>query len=247
MDVAIFNRLNNIMHSLSSFQDPLWGVLLRLAINTAVLLIIIVFIFFRFAKKKDNVFPFFLMGTMIFLICILLKKTEMNMGMALGLFAIFSIIRYRSENLVAKNLAYLFTVITVSVINALFDFPNPVRGTILVNIIIIVTVFLLEIAFNKFSKDIETKETKKALKKKSKNDSEKEAKKAEKKKYSRHEVLYDNLALLDLGKKDELLKDISKRTGIEIDKVKIKKIDLKNSDAILEVYYTEKSDKFEAS
>lgn len=231
--------------SLSSFQDPLWGVLLRLVINTAVLFAIIYFIFFRFTKKKDDVFPFFLMGTMIFIICILLKKSEMNMGMALGLFAIFSIIRYRSENLVAKNLAYLFTVITVSVINAMFDFPHPVRGLVLVNLIIIVTVLLLELGFSKFSKDILTKEEKKALKKAGKNTESKEAKKAEKKKYSRHQVLYDNLGLLNPDKKNELLKDISKRTGIEIDKVRIRKIDLINTNAILDVYYKEKPDKAE--
>jgi hypothetical protein len=231
--------------SLISFQDPLWSVLLRLVINTAVLFAIIYFIFFRFTKKKDDVFPFFLMGTMIFIICILLKKSEMNMGMALGLFAIFSIIRYRSENLVAKNLAYLFTVITVSVINAMFDFPHPVRGLVLVNLIIIVTVLLLELGFSKFSKDILTKEEKKALKKAGKNTESKEAKKAEKKKYSRHQVLYDNLGLLNPDKKNELLKDISKRTGIEIDKVRIRKIDLINTNAILDVYYKEKPDKAE--
>jgi hypothetical protein len=231
--------------SLSSFQDPLWGVLLRLAINTAVLFIIIYFIFFRFSKKKDNVFPFFLMGTMIFLICILLKKTEMNMGMALGLFAIFSIIRFRSENLVAKNMAYLFAVITVSVINAMFDFPRPVRGTILINLIIVSTIFLLEIAFSKFSKENETKEDKKSLKKEKKDSAKKEAKKDEKKKYSRHQVIYDNLALLSPDKKEELLRDISKRTGIVTDKVKIRKIDLVSSNALIDVYYKDISDKSE--
>ena len=231
--------------SLISFQDPLWGVLLRLVINTAVLFIIIYFIFFRFSKKKDNVFPFFLMGTMIFLICILLKKTEMNMGMALGLFAIFSIVRFRSENLVAKNMAYLFTVITVSVINAMFDFPHPVRGTIMVNLIIIGTVLFLEIAFSKFSREVDTKEDKKALKKAEKEAGKKSAKKTEKEKFNRHEVLYDNLGLLRLDKTDDLLKDISKRTGIEIVKVRIKKIDLINVNAVLDVYYKGKSYKDE--
>ena len=231
--------------SLFSFQDPLWSVLLRLAINTAVLFVMLYFIFFRFTKKKDDIFPFFLMGTMIFIICILLKKSEMNMGMALGLFAIFSIIRYRSENLVAKNLAYLFTVITVSVINAMFDFPHPVRGIVLVNLVIIVTVLFLELGFSKFSKDILTKDEKKALKKAGKNTEKKEAKKAEKKKYSRHQVLYDNLGLLNPDKKNDLLKDISKRTGIEVDKVRIKKIDLIKYNAILDVYYKKTTAKAE--
>jgi hypothetical protein len=229
--------------TLFRFQDPLWGILLRLVIDIAVLYIIIYQIFFRYAKKKDNVFPFFLMGIMIFMICIILRKTEMNMGMALGLFAIFSIIRFRTENLVAKNMAYLFTIIAVSVINAMFDFPHPVRGTILVNIIIIATVFLLELAFSKFSKETDAKEDKKALKKAEK----KAAKKAEKGKLNSHEVLYDKLGLLSLDKEDDLLKDISERTGITIEKVRIKKIDLVNYNAILDVYYKGKKDKVEDS
>jgi len=190
------------------------------------------------------------MGIMLFLICILLKKSEMQMGMALGLFAIFSIMRFRTENLVSKNMAYLFTVIGTSVINAMFDFPHPIRGTILVNVIIISTLIILEIALNKFTVEPENKAENKAEKKaemKAEIKAEMKAdKKAEEKKlFSKHEVLYDNLALLNPDKKDDLLKDISKRTGIKINKVKIKRIDLIKDNAVLDVYYKEKSGKAE--
>ena len=169
----------------------------------------------------------------------------MQMGMALGLFAIFSIMRFRTENLSTKNMAYLFTVIGVSVINAMFDFPHPVRGTILVNTIIILTVFLLEISLNKFSKEAENIAEKKAEKKTEKKAEKKAGKNHEKKKFSKHQVLYDNLVLLSPDKKDDLLRDISKRTGIEIDKVKIRRIDLIKSNAVLDVYFREKSGKAE--
>jgi hypothetical protein len=225
--------------TLLRFQDPLWGVLLRLAIDVVVLYIIIYLIYARFSKKRDFMFPLFLMGIMLFLICILLRKSEMQMGMALGLFAIFSIMRFRTENLATKNMAYLFTVIGVSVINAMFDFPHPVRGTILVNVIIILAVFFLEISLNKFNKGSENKLEEKE-EKKGKKKSEKSNKK---KKFSKHQVLYDNLILLNPDKKDDLLRDISKRTGIEIDKVKIRRIDLVNANAVIDVFYhDEKSD-----
>ena len=199
-------------------------------------------------------FPMFLMGIMLFLICILLKKSEMQMGMALGLFAIFSIMRFRTENLVSKNMAYLFTVIGTSVINAMFDFPHPVRGTILVNVIIILTLIILEITLNKFTvepenaaeKKAEMKSEKKAeMKAEIKAEMKADKKAEEKKLFSKHEVLYDNLALLNPDKKDDLLKDISKRTGIKINKVKIKRIDLIKDNAVLDVYYKEKSGKAE--
>ena len=226
-------------------QDPLWGIMLRLAIDVVVLYIIIYLIYSRFSKKRDFIFPLFLMGIMLFLICILLRRSEMQMGMALGLFAIFSIMRFRTENLSTKNMAYLFTVIGVSVINAMFDFPHPVRGTILVNIIIILTVFLLELSLNKFSKEAENIAEKKAEKKTEKKAEKKAGKNHEKKKFSKHQVLYDNLVLLSPDKKDDLLRDISKRTGIEIDKVKIRRIDLIKSNAVLDVYFREKSGKAE--
>jgi len=229
--------------TLLSSQDPLWGILLRLAINLVVLYIIIYLIYFRYTIRRNFMFPLFLMGTMLFLICMLLKKSEMQMGMALGLFAVFSIMRFRTENLATRNMAYLFTVIGVSVINAMFDFPHPVRGTILINIIVILTVLLLEISLNKFNKEPDDKAEKKALKKAEKEAEHKSDKDKEKKKFSKHQVLYDNLILLNPHKKDDLIKDISKRTGIKIDKVKIRRIDLIKENAVLDVFYRgEKSD-----
>jgi len=219
--------------TLLRFQDPLWGVLLQLAINLIVLYIIIYLIYAPHAIKKDKMFPFFLMGIMLFLICTLLKKVEMNMGMALGLFAVFSIMRFRTENLVAKDMAYLFTVIGISVINAMFDFPHPVRGTILVNVILILTVFILEFYLSKYSKEADNKAEKKAIKKAE----EKADKKAKKKKFNKHQVLYDKLELLNPNKTKALLKDISIRTGIKIEKIEIRKIDLVKGNADLDVFY----------
>jgi hypothetical protein len=225
-------------------QDPLWGILLRLAINIGVLYILIYLIYPRFSRKKDFMFPLFLMGIMLFLICILLKKSEMQMGMALGLFAVFSIMRFRTENLVSKNMAYLFTVIGASVINAMFDFPHPVRGTILVNIIIILTVLILELTLSKYNIEAEDKAERLAEMKAGNKTAKKTEMKPEKnhddKKFNKHEVLYDNLKLLNPDKKDALLRDISKRTGIEAVKVRIRRIDLIKSNAVLDVYYRKK-------
>lgn len=241
-----------------TFQDPLFGILLRLAIDMAVLYIIIFQIYSRFSKRKDFMFPLFLMGIMLFLICILLKKSEMQMGMALGLFAVFSIMRFRTENLVSKNMAYLFTVTGASVINAMFDFPHPVRGTILINIIIIGAVLVLELSFRKYSLEIEAEAERKAEKKAEKeakkngekkgekNDEKKDGKSEADKKNSSYRVLYNNLALLNPDKMDDLLKDLSKRTGTEINKVRIRKVDLINNNADLEVFYKKKPGKEEA-
>jgi hypothetical protein len=229
------------VESISFSQNPLLDFFIRLAINVVVLYIIIFQLYKRFSNKKDFMFPLYLMGIMLFLICFLLKKTEMQMGMALGLFAVFSIMRFRTENLVSKNMAYLFTVIGASVINAMFDFPNPVRATIIVNTIILLTVLILEISLNKYSQETDSKADKKAKKKEEK----KAGKNDEMKGYGRHQIIYDNLSMLTPGKKDDLLKDIAIRTGIEIEKVRIRKIDLINSNAVIDVYFREELSKSE--
>ncbi|NTW23741.1 MAG: DUF4956 domain-containing protein [Lentimicrobium sp.] len=216
--------------------------LIRLAINTTVLFIIIKLLYNRYSNKKGNLFAFFLMGTMIFLLCIVLKDVELQMGMALGLFAIFSIIRYRTRNMAIKDMAYLFTVIGISALNALLDYPNPVRGTILLNLIVILTIFLLEISFKKTEKKkvVEEVPVKKEL---TAEELEKKAAKKEKKMFKKanplrkHQILYDNLALLNPDKMNELKTDVSTRIGIKTEKIRIRKINLVAGTAELDVFY----------
>jgi hypothetical protein len=216
--------------------------LIRLAINIAVLFIIIKLLYNRYSNKKGNLFAFFLMGTMIFLLCIVLKDVELQMGMALGLFAIFSIIRYRTRNMRIKDMAYLFTVIGISALNALLDYPNPVRGTILLNLIVILTIFVLEISSKKTEK-IKVVEEVPIKKELTAEELEKKAAKKEKKLFNKanplkkHQILYDNLALLNPEKIDELKTDVSTRIGIKTEKIRIRKINLVAGNAELDVFY----------
>jgi predicted membrane protein len=89
------------------------------------------------------------MGIMIFLICILLQNVEIQLGVALGLFAIFAILRFRSEGLSLRDMTYFFTIIGVAVINSMATFYNPTRGIIVINSIIILSVYVLEIVYQK--------------------------------------------------------------------------------------------------
>jgi hypothetical protein len=216
--------------------DPLLGVLIRLAVEVAALLIIIPGIHRKFLNSREHMFPFFLMGIMIFTICILLKKVELQFGLALGLFAIFSIIRFRTINFSTKDMSYLFAVVGLSAVNAMFDFPHPVRGTIIVNMIVILTILLLELAF----RGIEPQAAKKSDKKKEKTDKkDKKEKKEKKKTEDSHILIYDNLGLLNPEKRNDLLKDISLRTGLNVSDAKILKIDLTRNNAELEIFCKE--------
>jgi hypothetical protein len=129
--------------------DPIWNTLVRFGITLLVIIIIIRFIYFRYTPKERNVFSFFMMGIMIFLVCMLLQHVEIQLGVALGLFAVFAILRFRSDGLTLRDMTYFFTVIGVSVINAMASYYNPVRGTILINCTIILSVYILELFYHK--------------------------------------------------------------------------------------------------
>lgn len=138
------------MSSIFDFnQDPIWNVLLRFIVTLFVLFVVIRLIYYRYSRRERRAFSFFMMGIMIFLVCILLKTVEVQLGMALGLFAIFAILRFRSRNLSLREMTYFFTVIGVAVINAMATFYNPTRGMILINVIIILSLIILEKFFQR--------------------------------------------------------------------------------------------------
>jgi Domain of unknown function (DUF4956) len=121
-----------------------WGILLRFTINTIFLVILIRGVYFRYSKKEKFLFTFFLMGITVFFITSMLKSVFIEFGMAVGLFAIFAILRFRTRNFGLKDMAYIFTTIGISVINSLKLVGFPVLGVIIFNILIVLSAILLE-------------------------------------------------------------------------------------------------------
>ncbi len=91
---------------------------LRLLFDFVSVFILIRFIYFPAHKKGEFFFTFFMFNLIIFLITFLLNKVEMSMGAAFGLFAVFSMLRYRTEGISMTDMTYLFTVIAMGLINA---------------------------------------------------------------------------------------------------------------------------------
>jgi hypothetical protein len=138
--------LNN---TLGLGEDPIWEIIIRFVMNLIVLFILVRGIYYRYSKRKQHSFPLFLMGIMIFLMCILLKNVEMSLGVGFGLFALFSILRFRTRNLSAKDMSYFLAIISISAINSLAQFYHPIRGPLLINSMILISVLLLEFSFSK--------------------------------------------------------------------------------------------------
>lgn len=101
------------------YNEDLWTLIVRFFINLFFLTVIVRYVYYEKTPRKSYLFTFYMISVISFLICFALKKFEMEVGMGLGLFAIFGIIRYRTGSMRIREMTYLFLVIGLSVINAL--------------------------------------------------------------------------------------------------------------------------------
>jgi len=121
------NTLNLIMQtdSLQLFgidllnADDFFTLLIRFILNISVLWITARYLYYPRTYRKDYVFTFLLLGVVVFFMCFLLANVKLQLGFALGLFAVFGIIRYRTNPIPIKEMTYLFLIIAISLINAI--------------------------------------------------------------------------------------------------------------------------------
>ncbi len=199
---------SELTHS-ANFTD----LLLRFIFNSAVLFCIVHFLYAKTSKRKDFYFSYLSVSSIIFLLCILLNSVKLELGFAFGLFAIFGIIRYRTDAIPIKEMTYLFIVIGISVINSLAGRAISYTEIILVNLIIFAGLWILE--------------TRLKLKQE-----------------SSIEMIYERIENIHTNKKQELLDDLRERTGINITRYEIKKIDFLRDTAELVLFYNEREKEF---
>lgn len=117
---------------------------IRFGFNLVTTFLIVVMLYARNSKRKDFYFSYFAISVAVFLLCFLLENVEMELGFALGLFAIFGIIRYRTDAIPIKEMTYLFVIIAVSVINALSKGYFGYLELTFVNFLLVGTLWVLE-------------------------------------------------------------------------------------------------------
>ena len=192
-----------------NLDNPVFlSIIERFGLNLVFLFLLLRVVYYRFTRKENYLFGFFLMGIVIFFIGAMLKIVAMEFQMAIGLFAIFTILNLRTISFNVKNMAYLFAVIAISVLNAL-DLRGkfPFMGVVIFNLMIIASAFILERLL------------------------------ARKKKYSTHPIIYDNLEMLKSQNNEALIADIAEITGLDVRKVKIQSVNYKERTAVLDIYY----------
>jgi hypothetical protein len=180
----------------------------KFAINLFFLFATVRFIFYRNNRDKDYLFTFFMFNLMTFFICVLLRKVPMEMGFAMGLFAVFGILRYRTEALPIKEMTYLFIVIGLAMINALANKSISMAELFFTNFVIVGTTLGIEtIWFNDHER--------------SKN------------------IVYEKIEMVKPENHDALLADLRARTGLDVFKFSIGKIDFLKDVAEIKIYYKE--------
>ncbi len=116
----------------------------RLALELLCTFVIVHWVYQRRYRSSDHVFTFWIFGIVTFSIAFLLRKVPMELGFALGLFAVFSVLRYRTESIGIKDLTYLFLVIGLALINALVNKKVSLAELLIVDFAIIAAVILID-------------------------------------------------------------------------------------------------------
>jgi len=124
----------------SSFLE----LVLRFSLNFIVIMILVRWLYYSTTRRKDYLFTYILISSVVFLLCYLLESVKLQIGFALGLFAIFGIIRYRTNAIPIREMTYLFLIIGVSVVNSLADEDTSVAEILFSNGAIIFATYGLE-------------------------------------------------------------------------------------------------------
>jgi hypothetical protein len=186
---------------------------IRLIIDLIFVILLLKFIYIKRYKSKDYVFTYFVFNVIIFSVAFLLNKVDLSLGAAFGLFAVFGMLRYKTEEISIKDMTYLFLNIAIGLICAV----TKIKGSddtfeyiflVGLNLIIFTIIYLLE--SNVFMK-----------------------------RESMKVVNYEKIENIKAADQSQLIADLRERTGINIHRVAIQKIDFLKDSAQIKIYYYE--------
>lgn len=125
-------------------QQEFLVMLFRFSLNLFFLLILVRYVYYANSRRKDYLFTYILISIAVFFVSFLLQNVSLQLGFALGFFALFGIIRYRTDTIPIKEMTYLFLVIGVSVMNALSDKAISYAELLFANVSIITITAIIE-------------------------------------------------------------------------------------------------------
>ena len=192
--------------------EDFWKLITKGIFNLFIILIIVRYIYYPVTKNKDYLFTYLLISLTVFLLCVLLDSVKLQLGFALGLFAIFGIIRYRTDPIPIKEMTYLFLVIGISVVNALANKKISHAELVFANLLLVFVTFGMERIWLLRHE-------------------------------SRRNIIYEKIELIKPENKEALLEDLKERTGLNIVRYEIRRIDFLKDIANIRIFYYEDDSK----
>ena len=186
------------------------NVILRFSFNLLVAFVIIKLIYHRDYKGNDFVFTYFMFNTLIFFFAFILGNLDINMAFGFGLFAVFAILRYRTDPIPIKEMTYLFIVITIGVINALSANQVVFTELLFANFSIVLLTFLLERHWvNNLPDDGLSTKT----------------------------IVYNDMEMIKPENHQKLINDLAQKTGLSVISIKVGRINFIENHANIKLYY----------
>ena len=182
------------------------SLLVRFSLNLLIIVGIVIGLYAKTSRRKDFYFSYIAISMAIFLLCFLLANVKMELGFALGLFAVFSIIRYRTDSIPIKEMTYLFVIIAVSVINALANKKISYVELLTTNLLIVGGLYVLEKILN-LRQELS------------------------------YRIIYEKIENVQKGREEELMADLRLRTGIDIKRFEVRRIDFLRDIAIIYIFF----------
>lgn len=201
------------LFNLTWFDNDFYTLMMRLVVNLIFMTILIRYLYYPIAKRKDYLFTYYLIGLITFFLCFGLKKLDIDTGMGLGLFAIFGIIRYRTDAIEIKEMTYLFLVIGISVVNSLASKQISVAEMGVINLTVVAITYGLEYVW------LIKHETRKT-------------------------IVYEKIDLIVPERHEEMLADLQARTGLQINRFEVGKINFLDDTAQVRIYYYSEDQNF---
>ena len=215
--------VQTITDAMMTTGQSLTELAIRFFINLLVCWVLVQFFYYRKSRRRDYYFTFMVFSSAMLMLLYIMGNVEVGVGLTLGLFAIFGVIRYRTETVPIREMTYLFVIIALAAVNGLAPVyklagaasANPhyvlSGGTVgimaLSNALVIALVWVLE--SGKMLKHTSAKL-----------------------------VLYDRIELIVPERREELIADLEKRIGLKVEGVEIGHVDFLKDAAFIKVYYT---------
>lgn len=209
------------------YDDDVVKLAFRFAHNVLFMSLVVLFAWLpRRTSNRDREFTFAvaMLNITVFFICFTMKKLDLSLGMALGLFAIFGVLRYRTDAIRTKDMTYLFIAIGLAVVNSLTNSKTSYVELLVVNCTIVAATLFGEWLILRLQNSNNTADLGEGVKRQ---------------KQRKQVVEYDSLDLLAPERRDDLLEDLRRRTFLPINQIRIDSIDLPNARAMLSVWYDE--------